>query len=237
MARTLRLPRADGTLIAYRLTGATPVTPPAGPIRCRIAYAAVHVVADPLAAINPTLETALDWEATLAYRRYIWSLGLAVAEAMDTSQRGMGFDWSTAKELIRRAVAEARGIPGAVIASGAGTDHLEPGQRVTLADVEAAYEEQCAVIESVGCPIILIASRALAACAKGGDDYAKVYGKLLEQVSEPVIIHWLGQMFDPALARHLGSPDLDRATVKLVAIVREQPAKVGSVEILLLDQR
>src|SRR2546426_989079 len=106
MARTLRLPRADGTLTAYRLTGATPVAPPAGPIRSRIAYAAVHVVADPLAAINPTLEAALDWDATLAYRRYIWSLGLAVAEAMDTSQRGMGFDWSTAKELIRRAVAE-----------------------------------------------------------------------------------------------------------------------------------
>src|SRR5437016_6912197 len=140
MARTLRLPRADGTLTAYRLTGATPVAPPAGPIRSRIAYAAVHVVADPLAAINPTLEAALDWDATLAYRRYIWSLGLAVAEAMDTSQRGMGFDWSTAKELIRRAVAEARGIPGAVIASGAGTDHLEPGQRVTLADVERSEE-------------------------------------------------------------------------------------------------
>ena len=127
MADTLRLPRADGTLTPYRLAGATPVTPPAGPIRSRIAFAAVHVVADPLAAINPTLEAALDWDATLAYRRYIWSLGLAVAEAMDTSQRGMGFDWGTAKELIRRAVAEARTIPGAVIASGAGTDHLEPG--------------------------------------------------------------------------------------------------------------
>src|SRR5216110_537056 len=199
MADTLRLPRADGTLTSYRLAGATPVTPPGGPIRSRIAYAAVHVVADPLAAINPTLEAALDWDATLAYRRYIWSLGLAVAEAMDTSQRGMGFDWATAKELIRRAVAEARGIPGAVIASGAGTDHLEPGQRVTLADVEAAYEEQCAFIESVGGRIILMASRALAACAKGPDDYLKMYGRILGQVKEPVIIHWLGDMFDPAL--------------------------------------
>src|SRR5436189_777923 len=236
MARTLRLPRADGTLTAYRLTGATPVAPPAGPIRSRIAYAAVHVVADPLAAINPTLEAALDWDATLAYRRYIWSLGLAVAEAMDTSQRGMGFDWSTAKELIRRAVAEARGIPGAVIASGAGTDHLEPGQRVALADVEAAYEEQCAFIESVGGRIILMASRALAACAKGGDDYAKVYGKLLEQVSEPVIIHWLGEMFDPALAGYWGSPDLDRATETLVAIVGEYAPKIDGVKISLLDQ-
>src|SRR5438445_3490106 len=236
MAETLRLPRADGTLTSYHLAGATPVTSPAGPIRSRIAYAAVHVVADPLAAINPTLEAALDWDATLAYRRYIWSLGLAVAEAMDTSQRGMGFDWSTAKELIRRAVAEARGIPGAVIASGAGTDHLEPGQRVTLADVEAAYEEQCAFIESVGGRIILMASRALAACAKGGGDHAKVCGKLLEQVREPVIIHWHGEMFHPPLAGYWGSPDLDRATETLVAIVGEHAPQIDGVKISLLDQ-
>ena len=236
MADTLRLPRADGTLTSYRLAGATPVTPPGGPIRSRIAYAAVHVVADPLAAINPTLEAALDWDATLAYRRYIWSLGLAVAEAMDTSQRGMGFDWATAKELIRRAVAEARTIPGAVIASGAGTDHLEPGQRVTLADVEAAYEEQCAFIESIGGRIILMASRALAACAKGGDDYVKVYGRILAQVREPAIIHWLGDMFDPALAGYWGSHDLDRATETLLAIVGEYAPKIDGVKISLLDQ-
>src|SRR5881392_3987819 len=237
MADTLRLPRADGTLTSYRLTGATPVAPPAGPIRSRIAYAAVHVVADPLAAINPTLDTALDWEATLAYRRYVWSLGLAVAEAMDTSQRGMGFDWGTAKELIRRAVAEARTIPGAVLASGAGTDHLEPGPRVTLADVEAAYEEQCAFVESVGGRIILMASRALAACAKGPDDYAKVYGKLLGQVTEPVIIHWLGDMFDPALAGYWGSPHTDQATETLLAIVCEHAPKIDGVKISLLDQK
>jgi len=236
MAETLRLPRADGTLTSYHLAGATPVTSPAGPIRSRIAYAAVHVVADPLAAINPTLEAALDWDATLAYRRYIWSLGLAVAEAMDTSQRGMGFDWGTARELIRRAVAEARGIPGARIASGAGTDHLEPGQRVTLADVEAAYEEQCAFIESVGGRIILMASRALAAGAKGGDDYVKVYGRILAQVREPVIIHWLGDMFDPALAGYWGSHDLDRATETLLAIVGEYAPKIDGVKISLLDQ-
>src|SRR2546426_5586008 len=194
MARTLRLPRADGTLTAYRLTGATPVAPPAGPIRSRIAYAAVHVVADPLAAINPTLEAALDWDATLAYRRYIWSVGLAVAEAMDTSQRGMGFDWGTAKELIKRSVAEARTVPGAVLASGAGTDHLEPGPSVTVADVEAAYEEQCAFVEGVGGRVILMASRALAACARGPEDYEKVYGRILSQTREPVIIHWPGDL-------------------------------------------
>ncbi len=236
MARTLRLPRADGTLTPYRLTGQAPVQAPGGPIRSRIAYAAVHVVADPLADINPTLEAVLDWEATLAYRRYIWSLGLAVAEAMDTSQRGMGFDWPTAKELIRRAVAEARSLPGAVIASGAGTDHLEPGPRVALADVEAAYEEQCAFIESVGGRIILMASRALAACAKSPDDYAKVYGRLLAQVKEPVIIHWLGDMFDPALAGYWGSGDTDRATETLLAIVRDYAPKIDGVKISLLDQ-
>src|SRR5438552_17349187 len=150
MARALTLARPEGARRPVPRNGRAAVQAPGGPIRSRIAYAAVHVVADPLADINPTLEAVLDWEATLAYRRYIWSLGLAVAEAMDTSQRGMGFDWPTAKELIRRAVAEARSLPGAVIASGAGTDHLEPGPRVALADVEAAYEEQCAFIESVG---------------------------------------------------------------------------------------
>src|SRR6266545_2555736 len=218
MNRTLRLPRADGTVTPYTLTGSRAVTPPSGPIRSRVAFAAVHVVADPLAAINLTLEVALDWEATLAYRRYLWSLGLAVAEAMDTSQRGMGFDWETAKELIKRAVAEAQSVPGAVLASGAGTDHLEPGPRVTLADVEAAYEEQCMWIERCGGRIILMASRALAAAARSPDDYVKVYGRILSQVREPVIIHWLGEMFDPALAGYWGSPSLDRATETLLAI-------------------
>src|SRR5256712_3748991 len=207
MTRPLRLPRADGTVAPYTPTGSLPVTPPTGPIRSRVAFAAVHVVADPLAAINPTLDVALDWDATLAYRRYLWSLGLAVAEAMDTSQRGMGFDWGTARELITRTVAEAKTVAGAVLASGAGTDHLEPGPRVTPADVEAAYEEQCAWIEGCGGRIILMASRALAACAKGPDDYVKVYGRILSQAREPVIIHWLGDTFDPALAGYPGSSD------------------------------
>src|SRR5712664_38718 len=236
MSLTVRLPRPDGTLHEYRLTGQTPPAPPRGPIRSRIGFAAVHVVADPRAPINPTLEARLDWDATLAYRRHVWSLGLAVAEAMDTSQRGMGFDWDTAKELIRRSVGEARAIPGAVLASGAGTDHLEPGQRVTLADVEAAYEEQCAFIESVGGRIILMASRALAACAKGPDDYVKVYGRILAQAREPVIIHWLGEMFDPALAGYWGSHDRDRQTETLLAIVGEYAAKIDGVKISLLDQ-
>jgi hypothetical protein len=237
MTRTLRLPRADGSVAPYTLSSQSSIAPAGGPIRSRVAFAAVHVVADPLAAINPTLDVALDWDATLAYRRYLWSLGLAVAEAMDTSQRGMGFDWATARELIRRTVAEAKTMPGAVLASGAGTDHLEPGPRVTIADVEAAYEEQCAWIERCGGRIILMASRALAACAKSPDDYVKVYGRILSQAREPVIVHWLGDMFDPALAGYWGSPDLDRATETLLSIVGEHAVKIDGVKISLLDQR
>jgi hypothetical protein len=194
-------------------------------------------VCDPLADNDPTLDVAIDWEATLAYRRYLWSLGLAVAEAMDTAQRGMGLPWDAAKELIRCSVAEARTVPGARLASGAGTDHLEPGSSVTLATVEAAYEEQCGFIERVGGRIILMASRALAACARGPEDYAKVYGRILSQVREPVIIHWLGEMFDPALAGYWGSSDMDRATETCLGILHEHAAKVDGLKISLLDQR
>src|SRR5437867_4527329 len=237
MTSTLTLPRPDGTLAPHTIGQRSPYPQSAGPIRSRVAYAAVHVVANPLADNDPWLDTALDWDATLAYRRYVWGLGLAVAEAMDTSQRGMGFAWDAAKELIRRSVAESRTAPGAVLASGAGTDHLEPGPRVTLADVEAAYEEQCGYIESVGGRIIVMASRALAACAKGPEDYAKVYGRILSQVREPVIIHWLGDMFDPQLRGYWGSTDLDRATETLLAIVHEHTSKIDGVKISLLDQK
>src|SRR2546428_26110 len=130
MPPTITLPRRDGTLAPYTLSGRAPVTAPPGPITSRIGMAAVHVVADPLANVNPTLDVALDWDATLRFRHHVWSLGLAVAEAMDTAQRGMGFEWASAKELIKRSVAESKTVPGAVLASGAGTDHLEPGPRV-----------------------------------------------------------------------------------------------------------
>src|SRR5215475_8030804 len=236
MPTSLKLPRHDGLLAPYSLSGRAPVVAPAGPIQSRIGMAAVHVVTDPLAPINPTLEVALDWDATLRFRHHVWSLGLAVAEAMDTSQRGMGFDWTAAKELIKRSVAESRTVPGAVLASGAGTDHLEPGPRVTLADVEAAYEEQCAWIEGCGGRIILMASRALAACAKSPGDYVKVYGRILSQAREPVIVHWLGEMFDPALAGYWGSADRDRQVETLLAIVRDYAPKIDGMKISLLDQ-
>src|SRR5256712_9304027 len=237
MPPTITLPRRDGTLAPYTLSGRAPVTAPPGPITSRIGMAAVHVVADPLANVNPTLDVALDWDATLRFRHHVWSLGLAVAEAMDTAQRGMGFEWASAKELIKRSVAESKTVPGAVLASGAGTDHLEPGPRVTLADVEAAYEEQGAWIEGCGGRIILMASRALAACAKSPDDYVKVYGRILSQAREPVIIHWLGEMFDPALAGYWGSHDRDRQTETLLAIVQEYAPRIDGVKISLLDQK
>jgi hypothetical protein len=237
MPPSLRLPRVDGTLTSYTLSGRAPIETSPGPIRSRIGMAAVHVVADPLAAIDPSLQVSLDWDATLRFRHHVWSLGLAVAEAMDTAQRGMGFDWTAAKELIKRSVAESKTVPGALLASGAGTDHLEVGPRVTLADVEAAYEEQCAWIEGCGGRLILMASRALAACAKGPEDYVKVYGRILSQAREPVIVHWLGEMFDPALAGYWGSRERDRQVETLLAIVHEYASKIDGVKISLLDQQ
>jgi len=237
MPASLTLPRADGTLERYTLSGRAPISGAPGPIQSRVGMAAVHVVADPLAPVNPTLDVALDWDATLAFRRHIWSQGLAVAEAMDTSQRGMGFDWKTAKELIRRTVAEAKTVPGAVVFSGAGTDDLRPEPSVTLDDVEQAYEDSCEYIESVGGRIILMASRALAACAKGPRDYVRVYDRILSQVAAPVIIHWLGDMFDPALAGYWGSHDLDAAAETLLEVVHAHARVVDGVKISLLDQR
>jgi len=204
--------------------------------RSRVAFAAAHVVTDPLADINPSLEVALDWDATMAYRRYLWSQGLRVAEAMDTAQRGMGLDWATTQELIRRSIEEARSC-GGQLASGAGTDHLELTADLNLNDVIAAYEEQCAYVEGAGGRIILMASRALAACATGPNDYAMVYGRILGQVSEPVIIHWLGDMFDPALAGYWGSDDLGEAMDTALAIITEHAARIDGVKISLLDDQ
>src|SRR3954469_25629609 len=177
MSRTIVLPRADGTCMPYTAGHRAPLPPTTRRFSSRIAYAAAHVVCDPLADCDPLSDSHLDWEATLAYRRYLWSLGLAVAEAMDTAQRGMGLGWEVAKELIRRSVAEARSTPGAVIACGAGTDHCAPGEAKNVDDVIHAYEEQVSFIEAQGARVILMASRALAACARGPEDYAIVYDR------------------------------------------------------------
>ncbi|MDQ6670328.1 MAG: dihydrodipicolinate synthase family protein [Chloroflexota bacterium] len=233
----LSLPRADGSLESY-----TPGAPSAWPTRAqaprlRVAMAAAHVVADPLRSVDPWLEATLDWDATLAVRRRLWDLGLSVAEAMDTAQRGTGLDWPLSRELIRRSVAEARAYGAADrIACGAGTDHLGIGQAYTMDQVIAAYQEQCAFVEASGGRIILMASRALAASARSADDYAHVYARVLEQVREPVIIHWLGDMFDPALAGYWGSGDLSTAAETCLAVVAAHPRRVEGIKVSLLDK-
>jgi hypothetical protein len=232
---TIALPTPDGALAPFT-TSAPRGFPdrPAVPFN-RVAYAAAHVVADPLADIDPWLQPAIDWEATIAFRRHLWRLGLGVAEAMDTAQRGTGLDWPTSLELIHRSLAAAADIPGALIACGAGTDHLAPGPDLGVDDVIRAYEEQCAAIEALGGRIILMASRALAACATSPDDYARVYGRILSQVREPVIIHWLGEMFDPALAGYWGADDHAAAMDVCLAVVADNAARVDGIKISLLD--
>ena len=233
---TLRLPCADGTITQYTMHDPVSWAVPPGPIRCRVAYAAAHVVSDPLADADPLAAARIDWESTLAYRRHLWSLGLGVAEAMDTAQRGMGLDWPAARELIRRSLAEARATGGA-IACGAGTDQLVPDDGVTLADVERAYEEQVGYVEGQGGGgrVILMASRALARAARGPDDYARVYGTILRQASRPVILHWLGDMFDPQLAGYWGTRDVDEAMSACLRLITEHHTKIDGIKISLLD--
>ncbi|OIJ65724.1 dihydrodipicolinate synthase family protein [Streptomyces mangrovisoli] len=230
---TLRLPGPDGGTRLYEPRAEPLDLTPGAPFTSRTVLAAAHVVADPLAAAGPGLPAAVDWDATLAFRRHLWAHGLGVAEAMDTAQRGMGLDWAGAAELIRRSSAEARAAGGR-IACGAGTDQLDRG---TLAEVRAAYEEQLALVEECGAQPVLMASRALAAAADGPDDYREIYGRLLRQSARPVILHWLGPMFDPALAGYWGSADLDTATEVFLDVVADHPGKVDGVKISLLDAR
>jgi len=236
MTESLRLPNADGTLATYTLRD--PVTWPApdAPFRSRVAYAAAHVVADALATVDPLADQSIDWDATLAYRRHLWSLGFAVAEAMDTAQRGMGLGWDAARELIARSIGEARAA-GGVVACGAGTDHLVPNEAVTLDDVIAAYEEQVGYVEGLGGRVILMASRALARAARSADDYRRVYGRILSQVRRPVILHWLGDMFDPQLAGYWagGTRDVGDAMDVCLDVIRAHTDRVDGIKISLLD--
>jgi hypothetical protein len=203
----------------------------------RVAFAAAHVVADPLATRDPWVEPAVDWDATIRFRRQLWALGFGVAEAMDTAQRGMGLDWPTSLELIRRSIDAARDFPGAFLASGAGTDHLAPGAGVRVSDVIAAYEQQFEAVEKAGGRIIMMASRALAACTTSPDEYYRVYTKLLQQAAEPVIIHWLGEMFDPALAGYWGYLDHDKAMEVALMVIQANAAKIDGIKISLLDKQ
>ncbi len=233
--QTISLPAPGGTLAPYGVREPTPFAPPTRPFT-RLALAAAHVVADPLSPREPWLEPAIDWDATIAFRRHLWSYGFGVAEAMDTAQRGMGLDWENSLELIRRTLDAARDVKDAQVASGAGTDQLPPHPDLTTGQVIAAYEEQCGAIEKLGGRIILMASRALAACAQSPDDYARVYDRVLSQVRQPVIIHWLGGMFDPALAGYWGHRDDSRGMEVCLDVIRRNAAKVDGIKVSLLDK-
>ncbi|WP_327594904.1 dihydrodipicolinate synthase family protein [Streptomyces chartreusis] len=228
---TIRLPDFKGGLRAYEPRAEPLALTPGAPLASRTVFSAAHVVADPYADTSPDAPAAVDWDATLAFRRHLWSHGLGVAEAMDTAQRGMGLDWAGAAELIRRSAAEAKAVGGR-IACGVGTDQIAAG---SLGEVRAAYEEQLAVVEESGAQAILMASRALCAAASGPEDYLEVYGHLLRQAGEPVVLHWLGPMFDPALEGYWGSSDLDTATDTFLEVIAAHPDKVDGIKVSLLD--
>jgi hypothetical protein len=229
---TIKLPR-EGRLEDYAVREPAAFSKPIRPFNRR-ALAAAHVVADPLSTQDPWLDAAIDWDATIAYRRHLWSWGFGVAEAMDTAQRGMGLDWKNSLELIRRSIQASE--KGNVIASGAGTDHLSSQKQYAVREIIDAYEEQCSAIEKLGGRIILMASRALAASAKSPDDYARVYDRILSQVREPVYIHWLGEMFDPALEGYWGRKDHYEAMAVCLSILETNKHKVDGIKISLLDK-
>ena len=233
----LNLPTAGGNLEAYSVTGVPLALPAQGAARSfnRVAYSAAHVVAAPLADNDPCLDQNIDWDRTIAFRHYLWDLGLGVAEAMDTAQRGMGLNWSGAQELIRHSLQAAQSRKDALIACGVGTDHLIPGAGVTIDNVIRAYEEQVEVVESLGGRIILMASRALVNAAHSPDDYLRVYDRILRQTKQPVILHWLGEMFDPALAGYWGSGDHMAAMDTCVDLINNHADKVDGVKISLLS--
>jgi hypothetical protein len=231
---SINLVRLDGSIYQYKAAHEPLAARPGARFKSRIAFAAAHVVLDPLRTAEPLTHPVIDWDATLAYREYLWSLGFGVAEAMDTAQRGMGLDWPLALELIKRSTAAAN-AQGALLASGAGTDHLPPDKALTVQDVTHAYLEQCEAIEAVGGRIILMASRALAAVARHADDYASVYAAVMAQVRQPVILHWLGPMFDPALEGYWGAADIPMATENCLNIIRANREKIDGIKISLLD--
>ena len=234
---TIALPTKNRRLANYS-TGEPIVFPSKGETKTfnRIAYAAAHIVADPLADNDPWLDIAVDWDKTIAFRHYLWDLGLGVAEAMDTAQRGGGLDWAGAKQLIGHALDAAKSRPGAKICCGVGTDHLEATADVTIDRIIRAYEEQIEAIENMGGTLVVMASRALARVAKTPDDYVRVYDRILRQAREPVIIHWLGEMFDPALAGYWGSADHAAAMESCLGILTDNAAKIDGVKISLLSK-
>ncbi|MGJ9413791.1 dihydrodipicolinate synthase family protein [Aeromicrobium sp. CF4.19] len=229
---TIHLPSADGTWRERTLAEPRAWAQHPEPFASRVAFAAAHVVADPLGENVPGSAAAIDWDSTLAFRRHLFRHGMGVAEAMDTAQRNMGLDWPAVQELIRRSAEQARDA-GARIASGAGTDHHD--ELHDVAAVTAAYEEQVGFVESTGSQVIVMASRHLAAVARDADDYRTVYDAVLRQVREPVVLHWLGEAFDPHLRGYWGSNDVAKATATFLELVRDHADRIDGVKVSLLS--
>lgn len=228
----IALPDITGRMVEYEMNGTPIASAVLGANPARVVYSAAHVVADPFSANDPTGRAAVDWERTMAFRRYLSGLGLGIAEAMDTAQRGMGLDWPGALELIRRTKAE---LPEALVANGCGTDHLGSGPH-SLDRVRAAYLEQIEAIQAVGGRIILMASRALVQAAKGPEDYIAVYRDALAACDQPVVLHWLGEMFDPALKGYWGAATFEDGLETALTVIAESVAKVDGIKISLLDK-
>ncbi|MQV24317.1 DUF993 family protein [Sinorhizobium meliloti] len=229
----IALPDAEGRLAEYSLSGNAIAGAALGPDRARVVYSAAHVVADPFTANEPSGRATVDWPKTLEFRRYLAGLGLGIAEAMDTAQRGMGLDWAGALELIRRTKAE---LPDALVANGCGTDHLDLSRSHSIDDVRRAYLDQVEAVQKLGGRIILMASRALVRAARGPDDYISVYSDVLDACDHPVILHWLGDMFDPQLAGYWGGQTFEPAMQTALAVIGANVRKVDGIKISLLDK-
>jgi hypothetical protein len=230
----IKLPDTAGKLHDYTLQGE-----PLALIKCqspfnRVAYAAAHVVANPFGNANPSEATDIDWDKTLAFRTHLLNQGFGIAEAMDTSQRGMGLDWPRALELIDKSIQHA-GNRAHLIASGCGTDQLALQDAHSLDDVVRAYLDQLNAIQKLGGRIILMASRALVKVAKTPEDYVKVYSCVLNEANHPVILHWLGDMFDPALKGYWGHDNFDHTMSTALEVINANTAKVDGIKISLLD--
>ena len=229
----IALPDSTGSLADYTLSG-TPIPEtrlPTDP--ARVIYSAAHVVADPFTANDPSGPATMDWEATMRFRRHLHGMGLGIAEAMDTAQRGMGLDWPGALELIRRT---RQDLPDALVTNGCGTDQLHPADARSVDDVKRAYMEQLDAIQALDARVILMASRAMARVASGADDYIRLYGEILSACDHPVILHWLGEMFDPELAGYWGAASFDETLETVVTIIEANVAKVDGIKISLLDK-
>lgn len=223
----ITLVNSDGSIATAALGEAPAHERPVAPLRSRIAYAAAHVIPKPWADNVPGSPADIDWDATLAFRRHLYSWGLGVADAMDTAQRNMGLDPAATRELISRSADEARAVGGRVVA-GVNTDHLEE-EVVPLSRVIDAYREQLHFTEEAGAGVVLMASRHLARAAQSPADYERVYRDVLDAASAPVILHWLGEAFDPALAGYFGDADT------VLRIIEAGGEKVAGIKMSLLD--